>query len=223
MPSKTFNSFEEAYQALTDAEIENDEREIPCVKIKTEGLPVLKIHQCSEYDYFYILDDFRKRILNYYANLLAREEREIPQKKLVGKINGFLDGMTNANTPQEIADRVKDMTTLFEDHEVRKYFFKTLKRLRVIPWYISWDRWQKRVRPHHTLTAFAYLWAFNFDGLKKKTRILVERITSIFQDTNSASAIGSKAFTDWDGFKKQITEGRKRVDLQLSNSKKSNT
>lgn len=83
MSTKKYDSLDKAYQALTDVEIANDERDMPCAVITVPGMSPIKITMVSEYDYYYVLSPMRDKFINYYANKFVNEKKDIEQKKII--------------------------------------------------------------------------------------------------------------------------------------------
>jgi len=221
MPTQKINSLEEAYQKLSDIEIEDDSNKdgIPLAIINVRGIHRLFITMVSEWDFYKILVPLRDKILNYYANRVANSPSEIDVKRLSEKIKNIAEEIGKLKTQKDIQEKSDTLAYLFEDEIIRMEFFKDLKKLNIIRWYVSWKRWQKHILPHHTMAIFLSLWAFNFDGFKKKTQILLQKMLSISQNTNYPSPIELTSYTDFDSFKKVLDKANERVNLLLANSK----
>lgn len=221
MPTQKLKNLEEAYQTLTDFEIEDDSLKdgIPLAIIPVKGMHPIRVTMVNSWDFYKILIPLRDKILNYYANRVANSASEIDVKRLGEKIKNIAEEITNLKTQKDIQEKSNTLSYLFEDEVIRHEFFKDLKRMNIIRWYVSWKRYQKRILPHHTMTIFLCLWAFNFDGFKKKTEKLLQTMQSISQNTNSQSPIVSTNSTDWDTYKKVLARANKRVNLSLANSK----
>jgi len=215
MPTKKYDSLDKAYQALTDLEIANDEKDMPCAIIKIPGISSIKITMVSEYDYYYILCPMRDKFINYYANRFVNEKQEIDQKKIIEKLNNFMNDILSVKEPEDVKKKSKTLSYLFEDISVRYEFYYNLKKLRLISRWISWRKYQKLMRPIDTLTIFCYLWLFNFDGLKKKTLDLFKIMNITLAGTNPGSlSVLSNSF-NWDTYKKKLAEGSARVTKKM--------
>ncbi len=193
---KKFESIEEAYQNLTDMEILDDSKDYPCAKINIKGLCRVEITMVSEYQYFYILDPFRTNILTYYANMWALEKKETDKKKIVDFIQSIGDEMETTKKGENVKDKADRISFMFKDATLRKSVFVCLRRLGVIPWWVSWRRYQMKATPDVLPMMFVWLWLFNFDGLKKKARLLFQKITRVMDshlptDLNTFTDLGS--------------------------------
>lgn len=222
MPTQVYNDFEEAYRALTDEELENDERDIPCAVIKQKGLPRVVVQQVCEWDYFNVLIPLRDRVLNYYVNRLAQTDDTVDIKKLTEKVKNLTEELSGISDKEKLIRKSKTMAYMFEDAVVREEFFLSLKKMKVIGWWVSWERWQRKIRPLHTITIFVFLWRFNFDGLKKKVLTLLRKTNTISQDTSSPSHIVLRSSKDWERYKRRLAEGSARVTALLASQTNSN-
>lgn len=218
MSTKKYDSLDKAYQALTDVEIANDERDMPCAVITVPGMSPIKITMVSEYDYYYVLSPMRDKFINYYANKFVNEKKDIEQKKIIEKLNNFINDILSVKEPKDIERKSKTLAYLFDDIKIRYEFFINLKRMGLISKWISWKKYQKLIRPIDTLTIFCYLWLFNFDGLKKKTLNLFKIMNITLAGTNQPSlSVLSNSF-DWDIYKEKLAEGSARVTAKIKAS-----
>jgi hypothetical protein len=215
MPTKKYKDLDEAYQALTDIEIMDDEQDMPCAIIPTKGLGKITITMVNEYDYWYTLMPMRDTFINYYVNRYYVEKKEHNKEKLIERINLFVAEMTNTKTKEEVNNKANDIMWLFKDINIRYEFFKGIRKMRVIPWYVTWKKYQKSVRPIDTCLIFCYLWLFNFDGLKKKLLNLLKKMNITFQDTNSPSLTVLSNSFNLDTYKKKLQEGTERANQKL--------
>lgn len=215
MPTKTFKSIDEAFQALTDLEIADDKSNFPVARITVPGLHTVNIEMVSEYDYFYVLSPMRVKFINYWLNKLAAQNNEIDTNKLLEKIKNIVSEIDNCRTPEDVNKKAATMSYLFEDEYIRKEFFHNLKQMHIIKWWVGWKRYMQAVKPIGTITIFMYLWLFNFDGLKKNIFLLLSKIG---QNMKSQSYTTLTSYGDWDSYKKMLSEADERIRKQLQNS-----
>jgi hypothetical protein len=214
MPIQKYNDLNEAFQALTDLEIVEDSNNFPIAKIKVPKLHEITIQMLSEYDYFYHLCPMREYFLNYWATHISMTKDNITQDKLIEKIQTIVSDIESIKTKKDFVTRSASLAYLFEDMKIRYYFFKQLKKMKIIKWYVSWKKYQKIVRPIDTITIFVYLWLFNFDGVKKNAKILLARIGL---GMNSQSPIIYNNSSNWELYKKQLAQAHKRLQEHLNN------
>ena len=218
MPTLRFNSIEEVYTALTDLEIEDDSSDgVPLAEIKVKGLHRIKVGMVSEWDYYKYLEPLKNAMFTYYAQSIVKAGTEEELKKATKKLKTIQEELTDLK-PGQIKEKASNLLYFFEDRKVRYLFFRGLKKLKVIKWWVSWNRWQKCISRHHTLIIFIMLWAFNFDGFKKKTIRLLESVNSIYARTNSQSPIVSNNFTDFATFQKIHQAGHERLQEKLQDN-----
>lgn len=217
MPTRKFDSFQQVYQSLTDIEIEDDKNDYPVAVITVAGLGLfgskvkIKIQMVSDWDYYETLLPMRTKLLNYFATLFANEkDNEINSKKILEKIKGVVEDIGSVKTAKDMEKKANTMSNLFEDVNVRELFFRSLKRMKMIPWHVSYKRYRKCTKPLETCIMFILIWHFNFDGVKKKVQSLLQMSAEILQDTSSQSLTGSRHFTDLDSFKKVWKEAHDR-------------
>ncbi len=208
MPTKKYTP-DEAWQALSDLEIEDDSKNIPVAIIRVPGIHNIKIGMLSEHNYYYVFLPMRNIFINHYANRIIKDENIKDNELLMNKLKSF------QNDISEMKSKSESLTYLFSDVAIRREFFKNLKRMKLISWWVSWNRWQKKVSVLHTMTIFVFLWLFNVDGLKKNAKFLIDRT---FQVMTTRLPTESKVFTDLDTFKKAMTASRKRMSLLSSNN-----
>ncbi len=235
MPVNQHNSIEEAFQALTDIEIVNDENNYPVAEIKVNGVGTIKITMLSEYHYYYILEPLREKILNYYINRLAQEKNILKGEELLDNIKSVFNQIETCKTKEDVIKKAHELSPIFKDKEARFEFFKSLIEMEIIPIdYLekfktksifkkkriidiekAWDDWQRKIKPTDPLCMFIYLWLFNFDGVKKKVLCLLEKIGAVIQQ---------QSFTDWnnsdtwESYKQQLKEGHERIQEKLLNN-----
>ena len=225
MPTKKYKDMEQAWQALTDSEIVDDSREIPCAVIPVRGIPSVKITMVSEYDYWYILEPLRIAFINYYATRFMQTEDQTNKKKIVERLNILINEISKTAKAHDIDKTSHTLSRLFDDMKIRKQFFTAIKKMGCISWRVSWRRWQKKARPHHLMTAFVYLWKFNVDGVKKKALDLLSTMGSrnvIGQNTSQQSLSVLSPFFDMDTYKKRVAEASTRVTEKIGSYPKSN-
>ncbi len=216
MPTKEYKNPTTAWQALTDQEIEDDSREIPVAVIRVPGIGKIRITMLSEYDYFYHFQTARNMFITYYANKIATDENIKDNEIILNKLKAFQNEITQTAT--EGGAPAEAITYLFSDAAARFEFFKLLKKIRLIKWHVSWNKWQKRVRVLDTMTIFCWLWLFNVDAVKKNAKFLIDRISRVMI---TASPTESKVFTDLESFKKAHQAARAR-DPWLMSQRNSN-
>lgn len=195
MATKVYNSPSEAWKALCDLEIEDDTRDIPVAVIKVPGVCKVQITMLSEWDYYKTFLPLRNTFVNYYASKLTQDENITDMTVIMEKVKAFqneISKIKETNNPEVL-------NYLFSETSVRYEFFRGLKQMRLIPFYVTWKGWQKAVKPIHTASIFAFLWLFNVDGLKKNAKLLIDRIQAAM---TVISPTGSKVFRDLDSFKK---------------------
>jgi hypothetical protein len=207
MPTRKYKSLEHAFQALTDLEIEDDSRNFPVARIKVPGLHEIEIKMVSEYDFYYILQPLQNKILNYYVNRFNESKDEITVKRLTEKIKNIIEDISNIQTSEDVEKKSSTLGYLFEEEEIRKEFFDGLKKLGIIKEKVKWVDYQKAARPIDTLTIFCFLWQFNFTGLKKNAKYLIEKITA---DTNYHLPTVSTNYGDWDTYKLRLEKAHQR-------------
>lgn len=207
MPTNKYKSIDEAYQALLDLEIVDDENNFPIAKIKVPGMHTITIQMVSEYDYFYVLCPMREKFLTYWVNKIAIMESETDTKKLTKKIEAIVSDIESVRNPKDLNEKSSTLAYLFEDEKIRYAFFKDLKRMKIIKWWVSWKRQQKTMTPLQTIAVFIYLWLFNFDGVKKNVKLLLAKIGAT---TNLQSSTISTNYGNWESYKQRLEEAHKR-------------
>lgn len=195
MPTKEFKSADQLWQSLTDLELEDDRRDYPAAIVPVKGIGKIKIQMLSEWHYFNVFIPMRAKFITYYANKLASDENIKNKDVILEKIRMFQNEITESKK----SGTSEALTYIFSDIEARYLFFKDLKKMKVIPWWVNWNRWQKTIKPLQTMAIFSFLWLFNVDGLKKNAKLLIDRISQVMI---SVSPIESKVFVDLDSFKK---------------------
>jgi hypothetical protein len=213
MPTRTYTSIERAYQALTDIEIEDDSRDYPVAIIRVPGLHKIKITMVSVYDFYYTLAPLQNNILNYFVNRFSQTEDEVDIKKLTEKIRNVVEEISKVKTKKDVQDKSESMSYLFDEEAVRYEFFQGLKKMGILKWWVTWRRYQKCVRPIDTLTIYCFLWLFNFDGLKKNVKLLMEKI---IQDTNYQLPTVSTNYGNWDTYKERLQKAHEREPWKSS-------
>ena len=88
--------------------------------------------------------------------------------------------------------------------------------MKVVKWWVSWKRYQKCMRPIDTLAVFIYLWLFNFDGVKKNAKLLLQKIGA---STRYHLPTTYQSFGDWESYKKKLAEAHERIQAQLEHLK----
>ncbi len=216
MPTRKYENADEAYQALTDLEIENDELDMPCAIIKVRGMSPIKIEMLSEYHFHYVLVPLRNKLINYYANhyiAVRGDENKKPLKeRIVERIELLTTELEKVSSTKEAVAKAKTLAHLFADENPRLELFKALKEMGIISRWIRFKKYQMCMRPIDTVTVFTYLWLFNFDGLKKKALELLVKLGSIIPGTNSPSLIASNPSFDMEHYKVRLAEATARVE-----------
>ena len=211
MPTKNYESMHEAYKSLTDIEIEDDSKNYPVAVIDVPGIQKISITMLSEYNYWYVFLPMRNRFINYYATKFVNEENETRNEKIIEKIKAFQNDISSYGSDEK---SIKTLQSLFSEVDERKYFFKCLKKMGVIKWWVSWKRWQLRARPIDTITIFVFLWLFNVDGLKKNAKFLIDQMS---QAMNTRLPIESKIFENLDSFKVAHQKAHERFMANSNN------
>lgn len=201
MPTKKFDNTDQAYQALTDEEIMDDSRDIPVAEIKVQGMHVVTIGQVSEYDYYYRLLPMREELYNYFLNRIAATEDLENSEQLLEKMKTLVNSLTNIKNKEDLVKKAESIAFLFEEKTIRYRLFKGLKAMGIVKWWVTWRRYQKKIKTQDTPLFFCYLWAHNFDGAKKKIIRLLQKIQQITAATSSQSLTGSGSFQDFDSWK----------------------
>ncbi len=212
MPTQRYKNIEEAFQALTDLEINDDENNYPVADIKVPGLHRIKIQMVSEYDYFYILTPMREKFLNYWVNKIATSQNETNNERLLEKIKNVVNEIESVKTKEDIEAKANTLAYLFEDMKIRYEFFKNLKKMKIVKWWVSWKRYQKCMRPIDSLTVFIFLWLFNFDGVKKNVFLLFKKIGV---STSSHLPTISSSYGNWESYKKKLADAHVRIENKL--------
>jgi hypothetical protein len=207
MPTQKYKSLDKAYQALTDFEIENDKFNFPVAIINVPGLHKIKIKMVNSYDFYYVLQPLQNKILNYFLNRFNRSTDDIDTKKLTEKIKNIVKEISDIKDEKDLKEKSESLSYLFDEEAVRKEFFNGLKRLRIIKWWVSWKRYELKSRPIDTLIIYCFLWKFNFDGVKKNVKYLIERITA---DTNYHLPTVSTSYGEWDTYKMKLQKAHLR-------------
>jgi len=215
MPTREYQSVGEAYQALTDIEILDDQSNYPVAKVKINGLCTAKITMLSEWDYYYSFIPMQQVFLNHYANTLTRGELDETQaQKIKSRIYLFINEIGLDTTTESIMERAKGLSFLFDDKNVREYFFKQLKKFGVFPWYVTWKKYQKKARAIDTMAIFCFLWLFNVDGLKKNAKFLMAKIGATM---NTESPTASKFSGELESFKAMLQKAKQRESSNKQN------
>lgn len=177
-------------------EIQDDSKDYPCAIITIKGLCKVKVRMVCDYYYYYHLEPFRANILTYYANLWAKENNVTEKDKIISYIQSIVDEIETTEKGKSVKDKADKVSFMFNDAVLRKSVFMCLKKVKAIPWWVSWRRYQRIATPDVLPMLFVWLWLFNFDGLKKKTRLLFQKITRVMDsnlpiDSNTFSDLGS--------------------------------
>lgn len=218
MPTKKYKDMDEAWKVLTDSEIVDDSKEIPCAVIPVRGIPDIKITMVSEYDYWYTILPMRDAFINFYASKFMQTEDANDKKKIVERLNLLINEISKSVKAGDIEKVSHTLATLFDDSKIREQFFRALRKMGCISRWVSWKKWQRIARPHHLMTAFMYLWKFNIDGVKKKALDLLSMMglrNVTGQNTNRQSLSVLSPYFDWDTYKKKLAEGSKRVTEKI--------
>jgi len=221
MPTQKFKSIDEVYKALTDFEIEDDSTSdgVPMAIINVKGIHRIKVGMVSEWDFYKHLNPMKDRMLAYYAQSIIAATTNDGLVRISEKTKQLVTEFTGVE-PQDIKEITNKIAYFFEDEPVRYQFFKGLKEMGIIHWWVSWRRWQKKVTRHHTLTLFIMLWAFNYDGFKKKTTALLESVSTMCAIIRSQSPIESSNYTDFGTYQKMYLKARKKlVEQSVNNSR----
>lgn len=211
MPTKKFESTDKAYQALTDEEIMDDSKDIPAAEINVPGMHVVRIGQVSEYDYYYCLLPMREELYNYFLNRIAATEDLKDSEQLLEKMKTLVNSLTNIKTKEDLEQKAASVAFLFEETKIRYRFFKGLKAMKIVKWWVSWKRYQEKCKVQDTPLFFCYLWAHNFDGAKKKIIRLLQRIQQITAATSSQSLTGSGNYQDFESWKRTWQAAHNRL------------
>jgi hypothetical protein len=212
MPTTEYKSIEHAWQALTDIEIEDDENNFPVAKIKLRGLFLgfsvpftAKIQMVSEWDYFEKLAPMRVEILNYYVSMVGKNSNdEKVTEQITKKLAALMEDVsTTARTEPEKAEQLQ---SLMNEKAVRIRFYKGLKELGILPWWLTIKSAQKSLRIVDLITLFAFLWLFNFDGVKKNSFLILSLIKSSTNFHLPTVGISSGNQVSWEDRKKLLQE-----------------
>jgi len=185
--------------------------------IKVKGIHRIKVKMVSEGDHYGSLDPMKTGMLAYFAQKIVASTTHEDLARASEKTKKLIEEFTGIK-PDEIKEKTDRVSYFFEDEIIRKEFFHGLKKMNIIHWWVSWKRWQKNVCRHHTLTIFILLWAFNYDGFKKKTTRLLEKVSSIYATIRSQSPIESNSSTNFDTFQKTYLEAHEKLVKQSMSS-----
>lgn len=208
---KVYNNFNEVFQALTDAEVIDNH---PLAKVKVPGMHTVKIKQVSEYHYFYTLCPMRDIFINYWAGKISKAENTVQAAKLIEKVKTVVNDIGAIKNQKDLLKKAITLTYFFEDVFIRYSFFKNLKRMKLIKWWVSWKRYQECMTPTDTMTMFVLLWKFNFDGVKKNAKILLQKIGL---GMNSQSHTIYSNSEEWESYKKRLAEADAQLREHLKN------
>lgn len=219
MPTNKFESLEDVYKALTDFEIEDDSTidGVPVAIINVPGLHRIRVIQVSDWDYFKYIVPMRANMLALYAQSIVINSTEEELKGASQKVKKMVEEFTGLK-PDELKSKIDIVEYFFHDEQIRYEFFKGLKRMKMLKWWVTWKKWCKTIKPHHRFALFILLWAFNFDGLKKKTTRLLKICHTILANTNSQSLTGSNSSTSFDTWKKDFTAAHARLATKSQNN-----
>ncbi len=201
-----YNTLSDAFRALTDIEILDDENDFPIAVIKVPGLHSITIQMVNSWDFYTVLSPMREKFLNYCLNQMNSVEK-VDEKLLLEKVKSLVTDIEACNTKEDVEKRSVAIAHLFKDINIRYEFYKSLKLMKIIKWWVGWKRYQKCTRPIDDLTIFIYLWLFNFDGVKKNAILLFNKIGA---NTKSHLQTVSSNYGDWDSYKKKLMEADKK-------------
>lgn len=212
MPTTEYKSIDKAWQALTDIEIEDDEFNYPVAVIRMKGkflgfnLPFkAKIQMVSEWDYYNKLAPMRMEILNYYANIISKQGKEEQvTEKVTKKISALMEDISSK--ARDINEKSEHIQALMQERAVRDRFYKGLKDLKVLPWWLSIKAAQKSLRIVDLVTLFAFLWLFNFDGVKRNFFFLLNLIRSNTNFHLPTVGTNSENQESWEETKKNLQQ-----------------
>jgi len=186
-----FSNLEDVYQSLTEYEIHTWE---DCAVINAKGVGKIRIGMISAYEYYSILKPFFEGTFDVYARLLQysmkdKMNKESLEKYITEKVN-FMLGLFGSQEEVKVSKRLlTELQDFFFFQALRREFWKTLKKLRVIPWHVSFKRFERSLTMIDMVTIFVYLWLFNEYGVKKKYKFLLDKVESVI-NTESMSSSG---------------------------------
>jgi len=207
MTTQNHSSPAKAWQALTDQEILDDSQNYPVAKIKIRGVCTAEIRQVSEWHYLHVLVPYKEAVFNYYAQAVAMSSDGEDKDLILEKVKAF-ENLMHSGSEEE---KSNTLISMFAREDFRRHFLKVLKKVKVIPWWVSFRRWTMKADPVAMPTLFGWLWLFNYDGVKKKLQNLLKRITqATYQDTVTD-------FNDsktWESYKAKLQAAHDRVESQ---------
>lgn len=187
-----FSSLEDVYQSLTEYEIHTWE---DCAVINAKGIGKIRIGMISAYEYYSILKPFFEGTFDVYARLLEysmkdKMDNKALEKYITEKVN-FMLGLFGRHEDVEVSKKLLvELQDFFVFQALRREFWKTLRKLRVISWFVSFRKFERSLTMLDMITVFVYLWLFNEYGVKKKYKFLLDKVESII-NTESMSSSGT--------------------------------
>lgn len=217
--TREYKDIAQVYQSLTDEEI-LDDRIKPFASISVPGLCKVTIKSVSDWEYYHVLIPLRNTFFSIYASEMSESKDIENNEQLLDRMRMIVNEISAIKTLEDIEKKAATLSCLFDIEKGRRVFFKAMKQMKIIPWWVSFRKWERRVTRMHNITIFCMVWAVNFDGVKKNARQLLAILSSI---TKSDSHIVSSNSGDWDGYKKRLMEASIRNRRELATNSKSST
>jgi hypothetical protein len=213
VPTRQYKDIAEVYQTLTDEEMTGEVLK-PFSVIPVKGLGKIKIRSVSVWDYFHTLVPMRNELFNIYAEALSSSSNVESNEKLLDRMRSIVNDIGAIKTKEELEKKAETLSILFTLEKSRKCFYKGLKKLRILPFFTSFLKYEKRIERIQEITIFILLWSVNFDGVKKNAKLLIDTISRAMK---SDSYIDLNSYGDWDSYKKRLQEASLRNrNLQMS-------
>lgn len=201
-----WKNFESIFQALTDFEIDCEK---DCARVHIEGVARVRIRMLPEY-YALQLREFFTSTFNDYVKMLQmsigdRMEAAQREEYITGKVQYVLNLFGRDLDEKQVQSLHREMSDFFFYRMLRKAFFKLLKQMRLIPFWVTFSRYERKATLVDTVTLFVLLYLFNEYGVKKKLLLLMQTVNN-YINTNTHTRTMSNDSEKWGALDAKMKE-----------------
>lgn len=202
MATKNFKTLKDLLSHLSDEEITAQK---PCYRVGSRAKVLffsvpfkIEIREASEWEFSYPesgLNAFRDYIFFKYALLLQKGSdisdglKEVIEDRLT-VLAGDLD---DAESIDDMKEKGEVLKPLIHERDVKSKFFKTLKFMGSVPFWLTEKMFYKSITPPELFSIFILTFFFSFTVYKRSIAFLMLKVA---QSINRAGVIEFKPYTN---------------------------